>query len=122
VRYAFVQNNKQAFSVKLLSKVLKVSRSGYYDWQRHKPSKRAQANKHLDEGIMEVYHRHKRRYGSPRIACQLQISHTRVARRMKVMGLKAIARKKFRVTTDSGHVKPVYDNVLKRNFVTTALN
>ena len=38
------------------------------------------------------------------------------------MDLKAIAKKKFRVTTDSEHTKPVYTNVINRNFDTTSIN
>jgi len=70
---------------------------------------------------------HRQRYGSPRITRALQAqsvpcSHTRVERRMKKMGLKAVAKRKFKVTTDSAHSNPVFDNVLKRDFTTTAIN
>lgn len=74
-----------------------------------------------------IYIEHKKRYGAPRItkalkAKAIRCSHTRVARRMKVMELKAVARKKFKVTTDSAHAKPVYSNILNRDFSTTAIN
>lgn len=70
---------------------------------------------------------HKQRYGSPRITRALQAqsiscSHTRVERRMKEMGLKAVATRKFKVTTDSEHSNPVFKNVLNRDFSTTAVN
>ncbi len=32
------------------------------------------------------------------------------------MGLVAVAKKKFKVTTDSEHNLPVYKNILSRNF------
>jgi len=41
---------------------------------------------------------------------------------MKKMGLKAIAKRKFKVTTDSEHNRPVFKNVLNRDFSTTAVN
>jgi len=71
-----------------------------------------------------IYFRHKKRYGAPRITRELTLkaSHTRVARRMKMMNLKAIARKKYRVTTDSEHTKPIYSNTLNRDFSTTSTN
>jgi putative transposase len=111
----------------LLCDVLNVSRSGYYDWLQQKPSKRAQANQQLDEEINMVYFEHKKRYGALRITRALQTktiacSHTRVARRMKIMNLKAIAKKKFKVTTDSEHSNPIYNNVLNRCFNTTDIN
>lgn len=41
---------------------------------------------------------------------------------MKFMNLRAIAKKKFKVTTDSEHSKPIYKNVLNRDFGTTSVN
>ncbi|MHA7841285.1 MAG: hypothetical protein ACX932_05415 [Gammaproteobacteria bacterium] len=38
-----------------------------HDWLTHKPSKRALANKRLDEKIVMIFNQHKHRYGSPRI-------------------------------------------------------
>lgn len=46
----------------------------------------------------------------------LTCSKSRVARRMKYLGLRAKARKKFKVTTDSKHNFPVAPNLLDRNF------
>lgn len=76
---------------------------------------------------MDVYKKHKQRYGAPRItralhAESVSCSHTRVERRMKAMKLKAIAKRKFKVTTDSTHNKPAFENVLGRDFSTTAIN
>lgn len=70
---------------------------------------------------------HHQRYGSPRITKVLHVekescSHTRVARRMKSLNLRAIAKKKFKVTTDSTHPNPVFSNVLNRDFTTTNIN
>lgn len=104
-----------------------VSRSGYYDWLYRKPSKQTLANKSLDKQIVDVYYKHKKRYGAPRITKSLNAigticSRTRVARRLKHLGLAAVARKKFKVTTDSEHQNPIYENVLNRDFKTTAIN
>lgn len=66
----------------------------------------------------------KQRYGAPRITKALekqgvQCSHTRVERRMKALGLKAVAKRKYKVTTDSEHTQPIYKNILDRDFTTT---
>lgn len=37
-------------------------------------------------------------------------------------GCSAVAKKKFKVTTDSEHNLPIYNNLLSRNFTTTAIN
>jgi len=115
------------FSIKIMCELLSVSRSGYYDWLRHAPGKRALANKSLDLKIKEVYMDNCKRYGAPRITKALKMkgescSHTRIARRMKHLGLKALAKKKFKVTTDSEHSKPIFNNILNRDFSTTDIN
>ncbi len=111
----------------LMCKILNVSRSGYYDWIKRAPSKQAIANAQLDQKIKTLYVDNKMRYGAPRITKALNklgeiCSYNRVARRMRGMDLKAIAKRKFKVTTDSEHNKPIYDNVLNRNFIATTIN
>lgn len=85
-------------------------------------SKRNQRQDELSAHIRQVYEESKGRYGSPRIAAELQgkgirASRPRVARAMKKMGLKSIVRKKYRVqTTDSKHRYQVSKNQLNRDF------
>ncbi len=40
---------------------------------------------------------------------------------MKIMNLRAVAKKKFKVTTDSNHTYAVFDNILDRDFSTTGI-
>ena len=54
-----------------MCKVLRVSRSSYYNWKRYPLSKRMLLRNKLDEQIKSVYFRSKGRYGSPRIAAGL---------------------------------------------------
>ncbi|WP_423064135.1 IS3 family transposase [Candidiatus Paracoxiella cheracis] len=127
MKYSFIQKHAQLFGINLLCDVLGVSRSGYYDWLSRPMSPREQANQQLDEKIKVIYMRNKQRYGSPRITRALQAesiscSHTRIERRMRSMGLKALAKRRFKITTDSGHNKPIFENILKRDFTTTAIN
>jgi putative transposase len=56
VRYAFIQANTQAHRVTRLCRVLQVSRSGFYAWQRRPASARAQRNRALIDR-MRVLHR-----------------------------------------------------------------
>lgn len=101
--------------------VLHVSRSGFYAWLNKKHSKRAQSNQALDVKIKSIFAKHHKRYGSPRITRELKkenetCSEARVARRMRSMGIKAVAKDKFKVTTDSDHALPIFNNVLNRDF------
>jgi len=107
--------------------MLLVERSGYYAWLKRKLSKRQQANEILDEKIVSIYKKHKSRYGAPRITDELHASGTvcgknRVKRRMKHLGLRAKAKKKFKVTTDSKHNLPVAPNLLNRDFTASKPN
>ncbi len=98
-----------------------IDRSGYYAWLKRVPGKRQQANEELDKKITHIFKSHHNRYGSPRITDELRAdaencSKNRVARRMRHLGLKAKAKKKFKVTTDSKHNFPVAPNLLNRDF------
>lgn len=127
MKYRFIKEHQEEFCIMLMCKILNVSRSGYYDWLNHKPSQREVSNVRLDQNIKAVFSEHNMRYGAPRITKVLKVlgescSHNRVARRMRAMELKAIAKRKYKVTTDSEHTKPIYANVLNRDFNTTAIN
>jgi transposase InsO family protein len=107
--------------------MLLIERSGYYAWQKRKPGKRAIYNEILDKKITDVFKTHQGRYGAQRITDELNdngetCSKNRVAKRMKHLGLRAKAKKKFKVTTDSKHNLPVAPNLLNRDFIATAPN
>ena len=111
----------------LMCGVLSVSRSGYYDWTGRGPSRREQSNRELDRRIGEIFAHHRQRYGVPRITEALHdegidCSENRVARRMQTLGLKAIQAKKFKVTTDSNHSKPVAPDLMEQDFSAEAPN
>jgi putative transposase len=127
MRYRFIGVHQKAWPITLMCSVLGVSRSGYYDWTRRGPSERTQSNRTLDERIQAIFAKHRQRYGAPRIVDELhdegiECSENRVARRMRIMDLKAIQAKKFRVTTDSNHSKPVAPDLLEQDFSAAAAN
>lgn len=105
----------------MMCKVLRVSKSGYYSWQKRKPSKRAIENQKLMEQIRQVHKKSRYTYGSPRITEELKINYVhvsrrRVARLMQEAGIRSITKKKFVATTDSKHSYPVAPNLLNREF------
>jgi transposase InsO family protein len=104
-----------------MCQVFKVSRSGFYSWQKKSISNRSIENENLTWRILKVYEDSDRRYGSPRIAKELKhqgikISRPRAARLMKKAKIWSIIKKKFKVTTDSKHTYPVVENILDRAF------
>ena len=127
MRYSFIELHQKAWPINLMCRVLEVSTTGYYDWRNRSPGVRACANQLLDVHIQQVFHQHKGRYGSPRIVDELNengitCSENRVARRMQALGLQAVQTKKYKVTTDSEHDKPVAPNLLQQDFTAEGPN
>jgi len=125
--YGFMRDHRFIFPIERMAGVLQVSRSGYYAWMKRPPSRRNIENRRLDAQITAIYNANKRRYGSVKITHELKkrglnYGRSRVASRMRKMGIKSIVRKKFKATTDSKHAYPVAPNQLKRNFSVAAPN
>jgi len=111
------------FPVEKMCKVLRLSRSSYYNWINRKPSNREQENKILEKMIADIHLKSRGTYGSPRISRELkelgfQASKPRVARLMKSNGIQSKIRKKWKVTTNSNHKYPIVPNKLNREFTT----
>jgi putative transposase len=115
------------YSVRMLCRVLEVKEQGYYAWRKRPVSQRAERDAVLASEIRVVFAERRRRYGSPRIHDDLRdkghrCGEKRVARLMRQEGLRAKAARKFRVTTDSSHGRPVAPDLVKRNFTASRPN
>jgi transposase InsO family protein len=111
------------FEVKKMVLVLGIHRSGYYGYQKHKTSPRAQENEKLGEQIRQVWKKSRKLYGSPRITAELRsqgyrYGENRVARIMKEEGIRSKSRKAFRVTTKSSGDRPLVEDLVQRQFET----
>lgn len=110
-----------------MCQVLKVSISGFYYWMQHPVSSRIGKEQQLLAAVKKVYQQSNCRYGSPRIAVELQeqgilASRPRVARLMRKHAIRSIIRKKYRVqTTDSNHGFAIAENYLNQEFTATRL-
>ena len=78
---------------------------------------------HLEllEAVQELAKASDHTYGSRRIKVALglmsyPVSRNKAKKLMNEAGVLVKRRKKFKVTTDSNHTKPLFDNVLNRNF------
>lgn len=67
MKYAFIKDNHNAFSVQLYRDLFKVSRSDYYGSLNRKRSHCEFNKQRLDTKIKILYKEHKPRAGSPRI-------------------------------------------------------
>ncbi len=100
---------RDGFAAAPVCDLLEVSRSGFYAWRSNQESQREQRDQELAPVIQEVFWHHRRRYGARRIAVELSsrgiaCGVARVARLLKMQGLKAIQPKSFQPrTTESRH-------------------
>jgi putative transposase len=104
-----------------MCRVLDVSKGGFYAWRRRPPSAREQEDGQIAERIVQIYHQHKGRYGSPRIHQQLQdegihVGRKRVIRLMKQAQLAAHHTTHQVVTTQADPAATPAENVLDRVF------
>lgn len=127
MKYEFIRKHKSEHSIKRLCRILKVSSSGYYAWDKRPESQHKKEDRKLSIVIKEIFDKSKRRYGSPRIWISLRqagycCSRNRVARLMREKGLSAC--KPRRKTTSSpaeDEVRPVA-NLLNQDFSAEAPN
>jgi putative transposase len=127
VKFAFISEEKVAFPVAALCRVMAVSTSGFYASQVRPVSAHARRDHDLAEKVSAAHHASKRRYGSPRVHAELKadghrVGRKRVARLMREKKLAVRIRRRFRTTTDSRHKFPIAPNLLARDFTAEAPN
>lgn len=105
-----------------MCRVLEVSTSGYYAWQKRSPSVRAQRDAELKACIRKIHERSRRTYGRPRIHAELKedgerVASKRVGRLMQEEGLEGASRRPKTTTTHRAvDARPAPD-LVDRNFV-----
>lgn len=108
-----------------MCKVLKVSRSGYYDWLNRPLSKRRKKHKQILK-IIKNTHKKYSAWGVDPIWAEVKetipCSRVTVYRLMKKHGIKSKRKAKWKATTNSKHNMPVAPNLLKQNFYTELPN
>jgi len=122
-----MQEHRRRWPLRVMCRALKVSRSGYYAWQRRPASAQARRRVQLRAVIREVHEHSRRTYGSPRVSAALKAGGVAccvntVARIMRADGLRAKTKRKFKATTDSSHGLPVAANLLDRAFTRSRPN
>ena len=126
MKYACIARHQGEFFVRLMCRVLAVSRSGFYAWQRRPPSARGRQDQGLLVAVRAAYRKSRRTYGAPRVHRELRaagtrVSRKRIARLMRADGLVARPRRRYVHTTDSGHGDPIAPNRVDRQFAVQAV-
>ena len=105
MKYVFMDEHQGTFRVSAMSRVLQVSRSGFYAWRQRRdhPSPQQQRRKRLDTAVKKAFDAGKGRSGSPRLVLDLaeaghQHDRKTIADSMRRQGLRAKAAKKFKAT------------------------
>lgn len=115
------------YPLDLLSDLFDVSRSGYYRWLKHKPSRRAQEEPRLVAEIKAAHTRNRESYGPERLQEDLadhgiSVGVHRIKRIRKEHGIRCKQKRKYKATTNSKHNLPVAANLLEQKFTATAPN
>lgn len=121
MRYQCVEEHRPTLCVQHLCQALRVSRSAYYRWRKRPCSVRQAQNDRLVEAIRAIHRDSRQTYGSPSILDALRkhgwhYGKNRVARLMRLHGIRAKTHRRFRHTTDSSRTPACAPNLVQRNF------
>lgn len=130
MKYAWIKEYRDSYSVTTMCMVLQVSKSGFYRWLTAPASPRTQRTASIQASVKEVYEQSNSIYGSYKIAEKLQSEEhletacrNTVAKAMKDLGLKSRVSSKFKPTTTvSDPDKKPAPNILAQDFKATAPN
>jgi putative transposase len=121
VKYAWIEQQRDAFELERLCGALGVSPSGFAAWKHGGDCRKRLSEAQLLTLIRAIHAQYKASYGSPRMFREIKArgfpaSRERVARLMKEHGIRARHKRRYKATTDSKHDMPVAENLLDRNF------
>jgi transposase InsO family protein len=128
-RFQFVADNSTTFEVKRLCEIVEIQRSSYYAWLKAAPAREAKAaaDAALAERIRAV-HGVDNTQGAPRITVELnaqladsgpggeRVNHKRVARVMRLEGIRGYVKKRRVRTTIPEPSGQKYPDLLNRDF------
>lgn len=120
--------NQADFPIRTLCRVLDVSASGFYAWSTRKPSTRTIQNAVLTKRIRSIHAASDGTYGRARIRAELLekgtvVSRKRIARLMRVAGVRGVSRRRgFVVTTQRDASKARAPDLVRRRFAAQAPN
>jgi len=121
MRYQSIDRRRYLYPVRMMCRLLKVSRSGYYAWRARPESVRDKTDRQLTGVIRRIHAESKGTYGSPRIRAELRsqgldYGRHKIARLMRLARLKGCPSRHFKVTTQSDPSHPVAANLIKQDF------
>lgn len=121
MKYVFIAQHKKTWPVDLMCRLLGVTRSGYYGYQRRGGGGIDYYRQELLEAVRDIAEATEDSYGSRRMKSALNalsypVSRDKARSLMKEANVQVKRRKKYKVTTNSNHKQPVFENILNRQF------
>ncbi|ERS46109.1 hypothetical protein HMPREF1282_02037 [Corynebacterium sp. KPL1856] len=125
IRFQFVYDHRTEYSVKRMCHVLKLNRSSFYKWVHTRKKRRLKmySDALIGARITTIFDDEHGLYGAKRIAASLNddtdfgpISHKKVARIMKSMGLKGFSKRCRCITTRRKPGHRVMPDLVGRTF------
>jgi len=127
VKYRFIIENLKEYPKGICCRILGVSRSGCYHWQRRRLLQRKLSETELLLKIKKHYQLSRGRYGLLRLTSAIRkegmiVNKKRVYRVMKKYGIFSKTKKKFKVTTKQNHKASFSANLLNGRFEADRIN
>ncbi len=125
MKYAFITRYKKTWPVDLMCRLLGVTRNGYYGYCKRQSLLRSDPeHQAMLDAVQETSKASGHSYGTRRMKRALRalgypMSRQKTRKLMREAGITARYRKKYKVTTNSNHTQPVFENVLDRKFSAT---
>lgn len=115
---------KANFKIKMMARLLGVSRSGYYDWAKRNPDG-SDPWASLKKAIEDIWLASKKRFGARKVHARLHIDHPdefgdvtlyRVQKCMRELGIRGICPNAKKQTTIPDEDAPKRPDLIKRDF------
>lgn len=121
MKYAWIKEHNERFSVTIMCRVLQVSTSGYYGHLERKPCAMRKRREAITQAAAQSYFVSRRIYGYRKVHQDLLEANIVCCKEtvrciMRQLGLYSRVKRKFVLTTDSDHQMAIAENILDRDF------
>ncbi len=127
MRYICIDRRRNHYPVRMMCQLFKISRSGYYAWRVRPESQRARTDREITRVIRRLHAESKGVYGSPKMSAELKdegyhCGRHKVARLMRLAGLRGCPKRRFKVTTTRDPSHPMAQDLIRQDFTAAAPN
>ena len=121
MKYAFMKQHKSEYYIAVMARILAVTVSGYKKWLKRLPSQRVIKRQNLALLIRAQHDETREVYSAIRMHRHLcKLGHTPSFHQVRSIreqeGIRCKRHKKIKVTTNSNHDKPIFENILDQKF------